>query len=89
MATPVPSGFVENEHAAIDIAVIAWIPIYGKEHIESEKPYEAKLKNGIWEVSGSIPGTSEVKDPSQLVGGAAFAKIRQKDGKVVFITHYK
>ncbi|MCC7308099.1 MAG: hypothetical protein IT173_11075 [Acidobacteria bacterium] len=53
-ATPVPSGFVEDEQAAIDIAVKVWIPIYGQEHIESEKPYEAKLKNGIWEVSGSL-----------------------------------
>src|SRR5258705_5916251 len=33
------NGYVRDEQTAIAIAVSAWIPIYGKAQIESEKPY--------------------------------------------------
>ncbi len=48
-------GYVPDEQTAIAIAVAVWTPIYGKEQIESEKPYKASLKNGVWTVTGSLP----------------------------------
>ena len=72
-------GYVPDEKAAIEIAVKAWIPIYGKENIENEKPYHANLKNGIWRVTGSLPENFD--------GGVAEATISQKDGRILKIIH--
>ena len=83
--TPVPemlvvrTGPVEDEADAIKIALDAWIPIYGRKQIEEEKPFVAKLKNGIWTVEGSLP--------EGWVGGVAIARISQKDGSVLETGH--
>ena len=74
-------GYVPDEKTAIDIALKVWIPIYGKETIEGEKPYQAILKNGVWTVSGSLP--------EGMDGGVAMAQISQKDGKILKIIHGK
>ncbi|PIS47402.1 MAG: hypothetical protein COT17_03605 [Elusimicrobia bacterium CG08_land_8_20_14_0_20_51_18] len=74
-------GCVPNEEAAVKIAVAVWIPIYGEEQIEKEKPYKATLKNGIWHVNGSLP---EV-----MVGGVAEAEISKEDGRILRISHGK
>lgn len=74
-------GYVPDEKTAIDIALKVWIPIYGKETIESEKPYIATLKNGVWVVTGSLP--------EGMDGGVAEVQISQKDGKVLKIIHGK
>ena len=73
--------FVSDEQTAIDIAVKAWVPVYGKEKIEGEKPFQANLKNGIWKVTGSLPEGYD--------GGVAEAEISQKDGKVLRVIHGK
>ena len=72
---------VETESEAVEIAVNAWIPIYGSKQIEEEKPYHASLKNGIWTVEGSLP--------EGWVGGVAIARISQKNGKVLETGHGK
>ena len=77
-----PSKYVSDEQTAIDIAVKAWIPKFGKKQIEDEKPYHATLKNGVWIVTGSLP-------KSWNVGGVAMANILQKDGRVLEIAHSK
>jgi beta-lactamase class A len=74
-------GYVADEQTAISIAVAVWIPIYGKKQIESEKPYKAALKNGVWTVTGSLP--------EGWVGGTAEAFIAQDDGRILRIMHYK
>ena len=79
--TEIRMGPVKDEADAIGIALDAWIPIYGRKHIENEKPYLAKLKNGIWTVECSLP---EGRD-----GGVAMARIAQKDGKVLETGHGK
>ena len=73
--------FVADERYAIEIAVNAWIPVYGKAHIEKEKPYRATLENGIWTVEGSLP--------KGMDGGVAIAQISRKSGKVLRIIHSK
>ncbi|MEP7076882.1 MAG: YbbC/YhhH family protein [Acidobacteriota bacterium] len=75
------TGYVSNEQEAVEIAVRSWVPIYGKDQIENEKPYVAELKNEIWTVTGSLP-----KD---WVGGVAIARISQKDGKILETGHTK
>ena len=37
-------GFVPDKETAMRIAEAVWIPIYGKDKIESEKPFEAQSK---------------------------------------------
>lgn len=75
------NGYVPDEQTAISIAVAVWIPIYGKEHIESEKPYKATLKEGIWTVTGTLPEGFD--------GGTAEAEISQESGCVLRIIHYQ
>lgn len=77
-----PNEYVSDEQTAIDIAVKAWIPKFGKKQIEDEKPYQATLKNGVWIVTGSLP-------KGWNVGGVAMAEISQKDGRVLEIGHGK
>jgi len=72
---------IETEQAAIDIALRAWIPVYGKEQIDGEKPYIATLENGVWYVHGSLPANSD--------GGYAEAWISKDDGRVIKYIHGK
>jgi hypothetical protein len=74
-------GHVRDAASAIRIAVAVWEPIYGKQNIASERPFQAKLHDGIWHVRGSLR--------RGWVGGVAEADIRQSDGKVLHITHGK
>jgi NTF2 fold immunity protein of polymorphic toxin system component len=78
------NGFVPDPATAIKIAVAVWTPIYGAEHIAGEKPYRAKLKNGVWTVEGSLP-----KPPTGgfVTGGVAVARISQKDASIIQVTH--
>lgn len=72
-------GYVPDEQTAIAIAVAVWIPIYGREEIEKEKPYKATLKNGVWTVTGSLPEGYD--------GGTAIAEISKEDGRILRVIH--
>jgi hypothetical protein len=74
-------GYVPTAEVAIKIAVAVWEPIYGKTQIESEKPYVAKLNNGIWTVTGTLPANYE--------GGTATAEISKETGCIIKIIHGK
>jgi hypothetical protein len=74
-------GFVKDEQAAIEIAVKEWTRMGLKEMIDQEKPYRAELVGDVWEVSGTAP--------ENWVGGLAYARISQKDGKVLRAWHDK
>ena len=73
------AGYVPDQQTAIRIAVAIWEPIYGREHIEGEKPYRATLKDGVWIVAGSLP--------KGWVGGVALAEISKKDGRILRVSH--
>jgi hypothetical protein len=73
------AGFVPTADVAIAIAVAIWGPIYGEERIEKEKPFQARLVDGVWYVSGSLP--------SGYVGGVAEARIAQVDGRILAVIH--
>ncbi|MDR1967599.1 MAG: YbbC/YhhH family protein, partial [Burkholderiaceae bacterium] len=72
-------GLVPTAEVAIRIAVAIWEPIYGKENIERQKPYTAKLVNGVWHVEGFLP-------PDRM-GGTALAEISQTNGTVLRVSH--
>jgi hypothetical protein len=75
-------GYVPDEKTAIRIAVAVWIPIYGEKDIEEEKPYKAKLDNGVWTVEGSLP-------KGMMLGGVAEAEIAKDDGCILRVSHGK
>ena len=72
-------GMVPDAETAIAIARAVWIPIYGRENIERQKPHRAVLKDGVWHVTGSLP--------RRAVGGVALAEIAQRDGRILRIIH--
>ena len=74
-------GYVPHQQTAIAITVAVWKPIYGEEHIEKKKPYNASLKNGVWTVTGSLPEGWD--------GGVPEAEISKDDGRVLRVTHGK
>ena len=74
-------GFVPNKNVAIKIAVAVWEPIYGADKIADEKPFNAKLTDGIWTVKGSLPKGRK--------GGVALAQISKKDGRIIRVIHGK
>jgi len=74
-------GFVPNAETAIRIAEAVWLPIYGKETTEEERPFKASLTNGIWTVEGTLP--------EGMVGGVALAKISKADGTILEVIHGK
>jgi hypothetical protein len=73
-------GFVPDREAAIRIAEAAWIPIYGWEQINSERPFHAELKGDVWFVSGSM-------HCENCVGGVAEAEIAKADGRIIRVIH--
>jgi len=81
-----PEGYVPNEETAIRIAEAVWIPIYGKEKIEGEKPFRARLQDGVWTVVGTLPRR---KNGRRTAGGVAIAEIAKRDGRVLRVSHGK
>ncbi|HWY98831.1 MAG TPA: NTF2 fold immunity protein [Bacteroidia bacterium] len=72
---------VNNEKTAIAEAEAILFNIYGKEQIESEKPYGVTYKNGCWFISGTLP--------QDAAGGVFSIVINAKDGKAVVFPHGK
>lgn len=79
--SPPRQSLVPDARTAIRIALAVWGPIYGDDKIADEKPFVARLRNGVWTVEGSLPEGS--------VGGAAYIEINEADGKVLKVTHFK
>jgi hypothetical protein len=72
---------VPDKETAISIAKAIWLPQYGKS-INKEKPYIAYLNNNdIWVVKGTFNRRG--------FGGTAYAFIRRKDAKLIYVTHTK
>jgi hypothetical protein len=83
-------GYVPDADTAVQIAEAVLVPVYGKKQIESEKPFNAELKNGVWTVSGTLRcpdgkgGTT-----TYCSGGVAVVKISKDDARILFMMHYK
>jgi hypothetical protein len=80
-------GFVPNESVALAIAEAVLIPVYGKNVIDSERPFKAVLKSNVWTISGSVP--CDGPPGSICPGGAAEVRISKRTGQILFMTHYQ
>jgi NTF2 fold immunity protein of polymorphic toxin system component len=82
-------GFVPNQETAIRIAEAVLIPIYGKDRLESERPFTAELKENKWTVYGTLR-CSDGKSGSTTVGcrgGVATVEISKLDARVLSVSH--
>jgi len=84
---------IPDAAAAIKVAEPALIRVSGKKNIEDEKPLTATLEGGVWHVYGTLccsDGKGQrTCEEGRCVGGVAHAQVRQRDGKVLSITHGK
>jgi len=84
---------VPDEATALRIAEPALIKTYGKRQIDYERPLTAKLDGGIWSVYGTLccPDRNGHRtcEEGRCLGGVAVLKLRQGDGKILSIMHYK
>jgi len=48
------NGFVPDNATAVKVAEAVLIPVYGAKQIESERPFTATLKKGVWTVAGTL-----------------------------------
>jgi len=74
-------GFVPNEKIAFQIAEIVLSQIYGKETIESEKPFSINLENNVWIIEGSLK--------EGFLGGVAYIEIDKQTGQILKVIHTK
>ena len=72
---------IKDSSTAIKIAEPILFSIYGKENIESQKPYESYLIENYWVIAGTLP-----KD---MLGGTFLIIIDARNSKVLKITHGK
>ena len=72
-------GMVRDEKTALTIAIAIASSIYGKDEIESEKPFNVTLAKGVWTVTGSLP--------ERAVGGVFIVKISQKTACILLVSH--
>ena len=49
------AGFVSDEVTAIKIAEAVAIAQWGEKQIFTERPFKARLREGIWTVRGTLP----------------------------------
>ncbi len=83
-------GYVPNSETAVQIAEAVLVPVYGRQKIESEKPFTAELKDGVWTVSGTLhcpDGKGGVT--THCVGGVAVVTISKADARILSMMHYK
>lgn len=74
-------NYVPTEKVAREIAVIILTPIYGKENIEKQKPFNATLLgDSVWVVEGTR---------GNIEGGTAYIEIQKRDCKILKVTHEK
>lgn len=73
---------VDSAAAARKAAVKVWNEIYGKHHIEGEKPYKVQYdaEHEVWHVRGTLHAAS--------LGGVAEILI-EKNGKIIAVWHGK
>lgn len=79
-------GYVPDSVTAVRIAEAVLIPVYGGKQIETEEPFTAKLKGGVW----TVQGTLHCPDGSPICkGGVAEVKLSKDDARILAMTHYK
>jgi hypothetical protein len=49
------------------------------EYVDRYRPYRAELRDGVWNVFGTLPG--------DVVGGTPEARVRDSDGEILEVSH--
>jgi hypothetical protein len=84
---------VPDATTALKIAEPILVKTYGRRQIDYEQPLLAKLVGDVWVISGTLccPDAAgrRVCEPLRCAGGVAELRLRQRDGKVLSITHGK
>lgn len=75
-------GFVPDQTTAVAIAEAVWLPIYGKQTLDKERPFKAVLKDDVWIVTGTVHWVNK-----QDKGGVAIAEISRVDGRIIRVSH--
>jgi hypothetical protein len=75
------SVLIKDSLTAINVAEPILFSIYGKENIESQKPYETHLINNYWVIGGTLP--------ENMKGGTFLIIIDARNSKVLKVTHGK
>lgn len=83
-----PDGFIPTAQTAIAVAEAVLIPVYAKDQIESESPFNAVLDGNVWVVTGSVP-CHNPPPRAECPGGAAEIRISKRTGQVLFMAHYE
>ena len=88
-----PEVRVPDSATALKIAEPVLIKTYGKRQVNYERPLTAKLDSGVWTIYGTLccpdsKGHRTCKE-GKCLGGVAVLKLRQTDGKVLSVEHYK
>jgi hypothetical protein len=83
-------GYLPDSSTAVKIAEAVLTPVYGKDQIALEQPFNAKLKNDVWTVSGTLccpDGGGGIS--AQCDGGVAVVQISKVDAHIISTIHYK
>lgn len=74
-----PQGIIPDEITAVKVAEVVFPGIFGQEEVAKYLPYHAQLRDGVWEVYGTLkPGSR---------GGTPQMTIQKKDGRVIDVWH--
>lgn len=83
-------GFVPDSSTAIKVAEAVLIPVYGQKQIQSEEPFTATLKNGVWTVQGTLHCPDGEGGSTTLCdGGVAVIRISKADARILSMIHYQ
>ena len=81
------NGFIPDESTAVDVAEAILIPIYGRKHVNSERPFTARLEENHWIVRGNL---AKPRHPGDIVvGGTMVAEIDKQSGRILAVYHLK
>ena len=82
---------VTDAATAVNLAEKALAKVYGKRIINSERPFNATLSDGVWHVTGTLYCKDKKGNliTNACLGGVAMADIRQTDGRVMRTGHTK
>jgi NTF2 fold immunity protein len=83
-------GYVPDAATAIEIAEAVLVPVYDKKQIDSERPFTAALKHGVWIVGGTLrcpDGKGGVT--TECDGGVAVVRISKSDARILYMMHSK
>ena len=73
--------YVPDAETAVRVAEAILIPTYGKQSVESERPFVALLNGNVWTVTGTLP--------KGRLGGVATVEIAKDSACILRVTHGK